>query len=41
MSVCNVHLTLSMNFIQQIGDYVDFLGTLYTHIKSYHAAFYA
>ena len=27
--------------MQQIRDYVDHLGTLYTHIKSYRAAFHA
>ena len=27
--------------MQQIRDYVDHMGTLYTHIKSYRAAFYA
>ena len=41
ISVCNVHLTQNMIFMQQIRDYVDHLGTLYTHIKSYRAAFYA
>ena len=30
-----------MIFMQHIRDYVDHLGTLYTHIKSYRAAFYA
>ena len=40
-SVCNVHSTQNMNFMQQIRDYVDHLGTLYTHIESYRAAFYA
>ena len=41
ISVCNVHLTQNMIFMQQIRDYVDHLGALYTHIKSYRAAFYA
>ena len=41
ISVCNVHFTQNMIFMQQIRDYVDHLGTLYTHIKSYRAAFYA
>ena len=30
-----------MIFMQQIPDYVDHLGALYTHIKFYRAAFYA
>ena len=29
-----------MIFMQQSRDYVDHLGTLYAHIKSYRAAFY-
>ena len=33
ITVCNVHLTQSMIFMQQIRDYVDHLGTLYTHIN--------
>ena len=41
ISVCNVHLTQNVIFMQQIRDYVDHLGTLYTHIKFYRAAFYA
>ena len=41
ISECNIHFTQSMIFMQQIRDYVDHLGTLYTHIKSYRAAFYA
>ena len=39
ISVCNVHFTQNMIFIQQIRDYVDHLGTLYTHIKFNRAAF--
>ena len=34
ISVCNVHFTQNMIFIQKIHDYVDHLGTLYTRIKS-------
>ena len=30
-----------MIFMQQIRDYMDQLGTLYTHIKAYRAVFYA
>ena len=41
ISVCNVHFTQNMIFMQHIRDYVDHLGTLYTHIKSYRATFYA
>ena len=41
IAICNVHFTQNMIFMQQIRDYVDHLGTLYTHIKSYRAAFYA
>ena len=39
--VCNQQLIHSMSFLQQIRDYIDHLGTLYAHIKSYRAAFYA
>ena len=41
ISVCNINFTQNMIFVQQIRDYVDHLETLYTHIKSYRAAFYA
>ena len=41
ISLCNVHFTQKMIFMQHIRDYLDHLGTLYTHIKSYRAAFYA
>ena len=40
LQVCNVHLTQEMNFMQQIRDYVDYLGTLSAQIKSYRAASY-
>ena len=41
ISVCNVRFTQNMIFMQQIRDYMDHLGTLYTNMKSYRAAFYA
>ena len=41
ISVCNVHFTQNMIFMQQIRGYLDHFGTLYAHIKSYRAAFYA
>ena len=41
ISVCNVHFTQNMIFMQQIRDYVDQFGTLYLHIESYRTAFYA
>ena len=41
LPVCNQQLIHSMSFFQQIRDYIDHLGTLYTHIKSYRTAFYA
>ena len=30
-----------MIFMQQIRDYIDHLGSLYTHVKFYRAAFYS
>ena len=30
-----------LRFLQEIGNFISDLGTLYTHIKSYQAAFYA
>ena len=41
LPVCNQQLIHSMSFLQQIRDYIDHLGTLYAHVKSYRAAFYA
>ena len=40
LSVCNGHFTQNMIFLQQIRDYVDHLGTFYTHIKFWRAAFH-
>ena len=40
LSVCNGHFTQNMIFMQQIRDYVDHLGTLYTHIKFWRADFH-
>ena len=39
--VCNRQLIHSMPSCQQFRDYIDHLGTLYTHVISYKAAFYA
>ena len=41
LPVCNRQLIHRMSFFQQIRDYIDHLGTVYAHIKSYRAAFYA
>ena len=41
LTVCNVDFTQNMIFMQQTCEYLDHLGTLYTHIKSYRAASYA
>ena len=41
LSICNMHITQTMIFSQQIRDYITHLGTLYTHVKTYRAAFYA
>ena len=41
ISVCNVQFAQNVIFMQQIRDYMDHLGTLYTQIKSYRATFYA
>ena len=30
-----------MNFYQQLQEYISYLNSLYTHVKSYRAAFYA
>ena len=41
LPVCHRQIIHSMSFLQQIREYIDHLGTLYAHIKSYRAAFYA
>ena len=38
---CNVHLAQTLNFHQQLQEYISYLISLYTHVKSYRAAFYA
>ena len=38
---CNEHLGQTMNFYQQLQDYISCLNSLYTHVKLYRAAFYA
>ena len=38
---CNAHLAQTMNFYQQLQEYISYLNSLYTHVKSYRAAFYA
>ena len=38
---CNAHLAQTTNFSQHLQKYISYLTSLYTHVKSYHAAFYA
>ena len=38
---CNAHLAQTLNFYQQLQEYISYLNSLYTHVKSYRAAFYA
>ena len=38
---CNAHLAQTINFYQQMQEYISYLNSLYTHAKSYRAAFYA
>ena len=38
---CNTHLAQTMKFCQQLQEYISYLNSLYTHVKSYRAAFYA
>ena len=38
---CNAQLARTMNFYQQLQEYISYLNSLYTHVKSYRAAFYA
>ena len=38
---CSAHITMNMVYAQQVRDYVGQLDTLYTHVKSLRAAFYA
>ena len=38
---CNAHLAQTMSFSQQLQEYISYLNSLYTHVKSYRAAFYA
>ena len=38
---CNAQLAQTMNFYQQLQNYISYLNSLYTHVKSYRAAFYA
>ena len=40
LPVCNRQPIHSISFLQQIRNYIDHLGTLYTQVKSYRAAFY-
>ena len=37
----NAHLAQTINFQQQLQEYISYLNSLYTHVKSYRAAFYA
>ena len=38
---CNAHLAQTINFYQQLQEYISYLNSLYTHVKSYRAAFHA
>ena len=38
---CNAHLAQTINFYQQLQEYISYLNSLYTHVKSFCAAFYA
>ena len=38
---CNAHLAQTIDFYQQLQEYISYLNSLYTHVKSYRAAFYA
>ena len=38
---CNAHLAQTINFYQQLQEYISCLNTLYTHVKLSGAAFYA
>ena len=38
---CNAHLAQTTSFCQQLQEYISYLNSLYTHVKSYRAAFYA
>ena len=38
---CNAHLAQTIKFYQQLQEYISYLNSLYTHVKSYRAAFYA
>ena len=38
---CNAHLAQTINFYQQLQEYISYINSLYTHVKSYRAAFYA
>ena len=38
---CNAHLAQTINFYQQLQEFFSYLNSLYTHVKSYRAAFHA
>ena len=38
---CNLHIIQNMYFSEEIRSYINHLDSLYTHVKSYRAAFYA
>ena len=38
---CNAHLAQTWNFYKQFQEYISYLNSLYTHIKSHRAAFNA
>ena len=37
---CNAHLAQTINIYQQLQENISYLDSLYTHVKSYRAAFY-
>ena len=36
---CNAHLAQTLIFYQQLQEFISYLNSLYTHVKSYRAAF--
>ena len=38
---CNASLAQTSNFYQQLQEYISYLNSLYTHVKSYRVALYA
>ena len=38
---CNAHFAQTLNFYQQLQEYISYLNSLYPYVKSHRAAFYA